>query len=88
MLYIYLDTSFLSQLTKVTGDSTKVFSHKEKWANLLNILRQGIKELKKVYCYALLHSFRLRKLCYLKTYFKDLSPFNSNCLRGTISKII
>ncbi len=44
MLYIYLDTSFLSQLTKVTGNSTKIFAHNEKWANLLNLLRQGIKK--------------------------------------------
>jgi hypothetical protein len=41
MLYIYLDTSFLSQLTKVARGLPRV-SNIEKWANLLTLLRQGV----------------------------------------------
>lgn len=43
MFYIYLDTSFLSQLTKAARKETPEASSKTaKWINLLTLLRQGV----------------------------------------------
>lgn len=43
MFYIYLDTSFLSQLTKAAREISGVSFNSEKWVNLLTLLRQGVK---------------------------------------------
>jgi hypothetical protein len=43
MLYIYLDTSFLSQLTKTARGTPEASFNTGKWINLLNLLRQGVK---------------------------------------------
>jgi len=43
VLYIYLDTSFLSQLTKAARETHGVSFNTDKWVNLLNLLRLGIK---------------------------------------------
>jgi len=42
MFYIYLDTSFLSELTRVARDIPGAQSNSEKWIKLLTILRQGV----------------------------------------------
>lgn len=41
MIYVYLDTSFLSQLSKVTSNTDQKVAGAAKWVALLNMLRQG-----------------------------------------------
>ena len=43
MFYIYLDTSFLSQLTKAAREIRGASFNTDKWINLLTLLRQGVK---------------------------------------------
>ncbi len=42
MFYIYLDTSFLSQLTKAAREIAGASFNSDKWINLLTLLRQGV----------------------------------------------
>ena len=42
MFYIYLDTSFLSELTKAARDTPQASSKIGKWRNLLTLLRQEV----------------------------------------------
>jgi len=42
MFYVYLDTSFLSQLTKVARGAPRAPLNTGKWINLLTLLRQGV----------------------------------------------
>lgn len=42
MFYVYLDTSFLSQLTKVARGVPEASFNAGKWINLLTLLRQGV----------------------------------------------
>ena len=42
MRYIYLDTSYLSELTKVANDGYRLPPNVESWRRLLAVLRQGV----------------------------------------------
>jgi hypothetical protein len=42
MIYIYLDTSFLSQLSKAASNTKQKVAGTDKWGVLLNVLRQGV----------------------------------------------
>jgi len=42
VFYIYLDTSFLSQLTKAERETPRTSFSSNKWINLLKLLRQGV----------------------------------------------